>query len=415
MIRSVTRKRPIGAAPLIAALIFATVGTARAASGQSPPPGDDTRAGQLVALEQAKAKELKPYVPNKAEILVKKLEEQFLTGNLHWHPFFQSAYAGGGFTLGAGYARHVSDYNIVDFRGSITPSGYKRIEAEFLAPRLFNRRGTLSVIGGWRDATQVGFYGIGTPNTSKDDRANYSFQQPYLSALLEVRPNRSWLVLGAGAEFSQWQQGPGSGTFPSVEEVYTPETLPGLGAEPTYLHLTGTAAIDTRTSPGYSRRGGYYGVTLHGYAESDDLYGFRQVDYDAIHHIPIGRDRWVLSLHGRMETTFTDDAQEIPFFMLPALGGGSSLRGFASWRFRDRHSLLLQADWRIIVNNFFETALFYDAGKVTSSTSDLDFDGLKKDYGIGFRLHGPAATPLRIEFAKSNEGLVIVFSAKAAF
>jgi hypothetical protein len=52
---------------------------------------------------------------------------------------------------------------------------------------------------------------------------------------------------------------------------------------------------------------------------------------------------------------------------------------------------------------------------VTSRTGDLDLDGLKSDYGIGIRFHGPAATPLRVELAKSNEGLAIVFSAKAAF
>ena len=73
-------------------------------------------------------------------------------------------------------------------RGSYTITGYKRVEAEFIAPRLFNRRGTLSVLGGWREATQVGFYGIGT-DTSKDDRANYRFQQPYGSALLDALPD----------------------------------------------------------------------------------------------------------------------------------------------------------------------------------------------------------------------------------
>jgi outer membrane protein assembly factor BamA len=101
--------------------------------------------------------------------------------------------------------------------------------------------------------------------------------------------------------------------------------------------------------------------------------------------------------------------------MLPAVGGGLSLRGFSSWRFRDRHSLLLQAEWRILVNRFFDTALFVDAGKVTARTSDLDLDGLKQDYGIGFRLHGPTATPIRIELAKSNEGLTLVFAAHAPF
>ena len=91
--------------------------------------------------------------------------------------------------------------------------------------------------------------------------------------------------------------------------------------------------------------------------------------------------------------------------MLPALGGGSTLRGFASWRFRDRNSLLLQAEWRVLANRFLDMALFYDAGKVTARPKDISLDGLKSDYGLGFRFHGPAATPLRIELARSNEGL----------
>jgi outer membrane protein assembly factor BamA len=120
-------------------------------------------------------------------------------------------------------------------------------------------------------------------------------------------------------------------------------------------------------------------------------------------------------LHGRVETTYIDENEQVPFFMLPALGGGSSLRGFASWRFRDRHSLLLQAEWRVLVNRFLDLGLFYDAGKVTARRGDLNLDGLKDNYGLGLRFHGPAATPLRIELAKSNEGLVIVFSSKASF
>ena len=40
---------------------------------------------------------------------------------------------------------------------------------------------------------------------------------------------------------------------------------------------------------------------------------------------------------------------------------------------------------------------------------------MKKDYGLGFRLHSPIATPLRIELAKSNEGLALVFSSQASF
>ena len=374
-----------------------------------------TRAEALALQKADKAKALSPYEPSKAERLVNRAEELLLSGSLHWRPWFESAYAGGGFTMGAAYRRFVSPYNTIDVRGSITFSGYKRIEAEFLAPRLFDRRGLVSVVGGWREATQVGFFGIGTANTSSDDRVNYSFKQPYVRGRIEVRPTRRYFVVDGGLEYSQWNQRSGSGSAPSIEEVYTPDTLPGLGASPTYLHVQGGAAFDWRTSPGYSRRGGAYGVAVHDFVDQDGDFGFRRMDYDVVQHFPILRDAWVLSLHGRVETTSVDEDEEIPFFMLPALGGGSTLRGFSSWRFRDRHSLLLQAEWRVLANRFLDMALFYDAGKVVSRRSDLDFDGLKKDYGLGFRLHGPAATPLRIELAKSNEGLALVFSSKAAF
>ena len=151
-----------------------------------------------------------------------------------------------------------------------------------------------------------------------------------------------------------------------MEEVYTPATLPGLGASPTYVHVQGTAGIDSRASPGYARRGGFYGVTAHRFADTDDTYSFTKMEYEAIQHIPVLRDAWVLSLHARVETTHTGDDEQIPFFMLPALGGGSSLRGFASWRFRDRNSVMWQAEWRVLANRFLDMAVFVDAGKVTA-------------------------------------------------
>ena len=399
------------------ALLLAAALGATPAQAQAPKPGTRTRARLRSRGEggegQDRAASMSPTKPKSGSIAPRPCCSR---GGLRWHPFFDSAYAGGGFTLGAGYRRFVSPYNTVDLRGSITLSGYKRVEAEFLAPRLFNRRGALSVIGGWREATDVGFYGIGTAQTSSDGRANYSFTQPYVAARIEVWPARKLFVVGGGLEYSQWDQGPSErGPAPSVEEIYTPETLPGLGAKPTYLHAEGSAAFDWRSSAGYSRRGGSYGVTLHDFADHNSAFGFRRVDYEAIQHIPVLRDAWVLSFRGRIETTYTGDDEQIPFFMLPALGGGSSLRGFSSWRFRDEHTLLLQAEWRVLANRFLDMAVFYDAGKAVARRSDISLEGLKSDYGLGFRLHGPVATPLRIEFAKSNEGLALVFSSKAAF
>ena len=130
--------------------------------------------------------------------------------------------------------------------------------------------------------------------------------------------------------------------------------------------------------------------------------------------MPLLRETWVLSMRGRVQTTLNDN-DLIPYFLLPTLGSGSTLRAFATERFRDRHSMLMTAEFRWIPNPFgLDMALFYDARKVTSRRRDLNFKGLKSDVGIGARFHGPSSTPLRIELAVGNEGWKVVFSANAA-
>ena len=275
-----------------------------------------SRTAVIEQAQEIKAGAPQPAAPGKAEQYVQRMSDIFLSGQVHWHPFWQSAYSGGGFTLGAGYSGHVSPYNTLDLRGSFTFSGYKRIETEFIAPELFGRRGTLSALGGWREATQVGFYGFGMTSTP-ENRANYSFQQPYLAGKLEVFPTRKLFLVRGGLEVSQWKQRPGSGNVPSVEEVYTSETLPGLGASPVYLHSQATVGIDSRPARGYARRGGFYGVTFHDYTDNDKRYSFNQVDYEAIQHIPILREAWVISLHGLAQTTNEKTGQQIPFFRCP--------------------------------------------------------------------------------------------------
>ena len=420
--------RTPGALKLCLMAALAAASTTAAAAQTAPPDsleatGADTaqsapastRQAAIEEEQAAKATHLQPYTPGKVELIFRRIDTVLEGGTLRWHPFLDSAYNGGGFTLGVGHASYVSAYNYIDLRGSYSILGYKRAEAEFVAPRLFDRRAHLSVIGGWREATQVGFFGIGT-DTSVDDRTNFLFQQPYGSALFTIFPTRKIMMLRGGIEFTQWSQQPGEGSFPSVEERYTPETLPGLGAKVNYLHTQGTVGLDWRTSPEYSRRGAFLGITLHDYKDWDEAFGFQMVQYEGIAHLPILRESWVLSFRGRVQTAVEKDGQDVPFFMLPALGGGSTLRAYSSWRFRDDNSLLLQGEWRIMVNRYLDLAFFYDAGKVTAHRSDLDLDGLKDDYGVGVRFHGPFSTPLRIEVASSREARFnLIFAMSSAF
>jgi surface antigen Omp85-like protein len=224
-----------------------------------------------------------------------------------------------------------------------------------------------------------------------------------------------YVVFGAGATYEDYSMGSGQGTVPSIEEIFTPDTAPGLGVSPKYLHTTASAGLDSRPAAGYARRGSLVEVRYHNYADQDKTYSFDRADGEIVQHIPILRENWVISLHGLVQTTL-NDSDQVPYFLLPSLGSGSTLRAFPSWRFRDRHSLLMSGEFRWIPNRLaIDMAFFFDTGKVAPRWDDLGFKGLKNNGGVGIRFHGPMATPLRVDFAKGSEGINIVFSGNAAF
>jgi hypothetical protein len=378
----------------------------------APAAGQESRRA-IIAGEQAdKSKTLQPYVATAVERWYTRIKHELVDEPSGVYPYFGSVYPGGGFTLGAGYRQFYGDRTHVDVKGMFSLKNYKLIEVSTDSWGHANGRLDLHARAGWRDATQVAFHGIGI--ASPEAPADFRMKQTYVGGDLRARPG-GYTVFGAGLSYDDFALEPGTGTVPSVEEVFTPATVPGLGASPTYLHTVASGGIDWRPSAGYARWGGLYEVTYHNYADRDDTYSFDRVDAEVVQHIPILRENWVISLHGLLQTTL-DDEDVVPYFLLPSLGSGSTLRGYSSWRFRDRHSLLMSAEWRWIVNRLgIDMALFYDTGKVTPRFDDISLKGLKSDVGVGIRFHSPLATPLRIELAKGSEGMRLVFAGSAAF
>src|SRR5262245_55417259 len=219
--------RSTGLFGLCTSLAF-VVGAANTALAQAPTPEPETRQTITVDAAEEKAQNLYPYKVTVAEKVITRIERHFTDQSETWHPFLENAYRGGGFAAGAGYIFHTSANTSLDVRGSYSIRSYKLAEAEFVSPRLFDRRGELSVLGGWRDATEVGFYGVGM-NTSSGDRANFGFEQPFGSALLTIRPTRRLFLVRGGFGASRWDLKSGKGTAPSLDDIYTPESLPGLG------------------------------------------------------------------------------------------------------------------------------------------------------------------------------------------
>jgi outer membrane protein assembly factor BamA len=409
---------------LIFVLLGATHAWAQGGAANStvtPPqgaaePAEESRETILADRQAAKLKISRPPQPNKAEKYVRKLEGTFLEDRAGFYPFFGSVYHGGGLTAGAGYRRYYADNSYWDLKGLYSVKNYKKLELATESKDHLDRRVSFGSRLGWRDATQVNYFGLGV-QSRPEDRSNFRFQEAYADGHVTYRPVR-WVPLRGNVAFEYYDTKEGQAqTSPSIERLFTPATAPGLGADPAYLHTQLAAGIDWRQSPGYTRKGGLYEITFHDYhnTNSGGAYSFKRLDGDLIQHLPLLRETWVLSLRGRVETTLNDN-DLVPYFLMPALGSGRTLRAFRSDRFRDRHSLLMTAEFRWIPNPWgLDMALFYDAGKVTSRRSDLNLKSLKSNIGIGARFHGPFSTPLRVELAVGNEGWNLVISGDAVF
>ncbi len=374
-----------------------------------------TRAAVIAARQAAKAEVLAPEEPSVGEAVVRKVQTVLLESPGGWYPLAGSVRSGGGFALGGGYRSYYRGDAWVDVHGLYSIRGYKRVEvrAESVADSPAPERAGYELRAGWRDLTRLAYYGAGM-ETSAADRTDARVRHAYAGGALRARPHR-WIRLRAEADVERYALGPGRGPHPSIETAHAASAVPGLGETLAFARVGGTAAFDWRRSPGYTRTGGYYGATLQTWIHRDSAYAFERLDIDLAQHVPLLRETWVLAFRGRAQSIL-DDEDVVPFFLLPALGGGRTLRAYGTDRFRGRHALLLSAEWRWTPNrHFFDMALFFDAGKVAARRGGLDLRGLRTNWGVGARFHGPSSTPLRVEVAKGSEGWGYIFSASPAF
>ena len=393
----------------ILALVVCLLVPASAALGQ------ETRAEEIAAKQKEKAAKLHPYEPLGFEKIMDRLEQGFVSPPSGFYPAFGSVYQGGGFAAGLGYRYFDKRDAVWDVHGLYSVKSYKKLEFAHRGP--WDGEGTFAYEGklGWIDAPQVAFYGLGMDDINRLGRTNYHVTWFYTAFSGVVRPTW-WTRLRGDLGYDAFDTKEGSGKHPSIEEIYSPSMVPGLGSSPSYIRTEGEAAIDWRPSAGYATRGGYYGVTLVNLSDTDDTFSFKRLDAEAIQHLPLLHGNWVLSGRVRMQSILDDD-DAVPYFLMPFLGSGTTLRGYPTGFFRDRHSILTSAEFRWVPNRLaFDMAIFYDAGKVASDRSDLDFDDLKSNWGIGARFHTPRATFLRIEAAKPKQDKWrLVVSTGAAF
>jgi len=340
--------------------------------------------------------------------LLDRLKEPDQAGGLHftkhWGVAFGGIKEGSGIGAGPAFSTEFANGGFMQLKAVISIRNFQLLQARYDTPRFWGDRGIVISRLRWHHAPEVKLYRLGPD--SPDRHIEYDERRTELSSELAVKLRPAVRAAG-GFGVERFRT-----SADDLSQLIDPEPLalnvplPGLGAHPVFAHGFGSLAYDTRLSPNYTRGGQLFEAELHGYTDvegNEDSFG--RFEGGVEQYIPTHGGRGVAGVGARTWLSLTDGAFSVPFYLTPTLGGGNLLRAYPSYRFRDRHALLLMAQYRWAVHKFVDLAGTYEAGKVAPEVGELNFDNMAHSIAAGLRLHTEKAGLLRMDVAYGREGV----------
>lgn len=382
-------------------------------ASSAPVQAQDTRAAEADKARDAKAAAVTAERRSFIERALFAIEDDLLIERWLAAPrgvFVRLGGIGEGAGFGVGPAVR---YNVpaFDFRASAAGSIKQYIIAD-AALRFPGTPGTneyvrpdgpyVELAGRYRDFPQEDFFGLG-PDSAFGARSNYALREK--SGTLTGGLARRNLTAGVSAGYVVNDVGPGTDTrMPSTTTTFDPADVPGMRGRPEFLTIGPFVRFQTRDRSINEQDGGEYVASFTRFDDRSSAgYSFDRWDVDLRQFVVFGRRTRTIALRAWAASTSPHGGNEVPFYLQPWLGGARTVRGFRTFRFRDRSALLLQGEYRWRINEFVNGALFYDAGAVARSLGDVS--RLERSYGAGLRLGGRAGSALRLDMAfGSGEG-----------
>jgi len=300
----------------------------------------------------------------------------------------------------------------------------------------------LDIYATYRSMNGLSFYGLGSaaPSTA------YTLEEREAFGGITLRmPLTNWLRVDGQFE-DRKPTLPASGDANSVSANFVQATAPGLSSQPNFFHSAATirtmatyiaerstnpggAGVNQATLPLMKPRVKFEFRNNAGYHWYNDLqdgrFSFQQFVFDAAESISFGSvlqrravpagTSWIVDhlCDGRLRTqtcqfgtldikslvqlSSTSSGRSVPFYFRPTLGGAdiesrTSLRGFDNYRFRDNDVAVMQVEYTRTFAKLdpLGVFVFYDAGLVGSTASDMWSSRLRQDVGPGLtiRLQG---------------------------
>lgn len=403
---------------LVLALAVPAAAVAQSSDDQQAAP---SRGALLTAEREAKAQRIAPPERSFLERALYRYDNESGLSRLFagWngiHPAGGDFPPGAGLKFGVGFTRRAIGFayaepdlpNRVDVNAvaAYSTSGYARLAADVAVRNVGRTPVDILLKGQFYEFPQEDFFGLG-PDSREANRTNYLLDAVEVGGEAQWHPAQQVWV-NTGLSFVSPRIGAGTDRrFTSTDRVFDPDGLPGFRTPPDFVRSDVEAGFDWRDNPLYPRVGGVYRARFSDFRDQDlDRFSFRRLDVSLEQYVPLATKYRVLALRAAAVITDTDGHSDVPFFYQPTVGGSHTLRGFREFRFRDRNSLALTAEYRWEAWWALDPAVFIDAGQVAFDRRALNLTDFDVSYGVGFRLHSNRAFTARLDLGFSREGFI---------
>jgi hypothetical protein len=271
---------------------------------------------------------------------------------------------------------------------------------------------------------KIDYFGEG-PNTTDTSRSYFGMRQTITGANVVwpiFKPLNMSLYGEANGRFVEIRPSTGQSS-PSIEELYSAATAPGLSSQPAFAQFGQGVRIRPEFAHGYVRLN--YLVNFQEYVSpGDSRFSFQRFSVDLSHQFPLYRTTRSLlpkdpngpddcseslsthscppaitrNLEGSFGIRFllndsiVPAGHVVPFYFQPTLGGSDingnpTLGSYQDYRFRAPNTLLVRASFEHSIYKWpLGVTAMIDEGKVALNRSDLDFTHLVHSYSAGLTL-----------------------------
>jgi outer membrane protein assembly factor BamA len=182
-----------------------------------------------------------------------------------------------------------------------------------------------------------------------------------------------------------------------------------------YLHAGAGIDVDDTDDPMFPKGGRYRGsfTRYRGIGDATGL--FSRVDIDIRQYWPVPHtSNQVLAARALLMSVATQDPTAVPFYFLPRLGGGTTLRSYDTSRLTDRDALAMNVEYRVRLNRLQVLGLV-DLGDVAPELGDLRPSKFHTATGAGVRFLAGGAFLPGVDIARGSEGWAVIVRLGHAF